>query len=269
MKASVLSRFPEESVRLEGYVPYMYLDVKGLVTTGIGNLIDPMSLAMNLPWKMGSMPATQAQIADEWTLVKSNTTLAKHGHLAAKGITKLRLDKEDVERLVSSVMARFYGILKHRFPDIDTWPADAQMATMSMAWACGPWFRFANLESALKSRNFTLASVSCQISTAGNPGVAPRNVMNIILYGSAAACEAGKLKGDVVHFGGERTGKRLQTLLNASTIDPKLKVDGQVGPKTREAVKRFQGSQGLDQDGIAGVLTWGRLEEAGLHPATG
>ncbi len=38
MKESAKKVFEVESVRLEGYVPFMYLDVKGLVTTGIGNL---------------------------------------------------------------------------------------------------------------------------------------------------------------------------------------------------------------------------------------
>jgi GH24 family phage-related lysozyme (muramidase) len=35
----------------EGNVAHMYLDTKGLVTIGIGNLIDPISLALTLPFQ--------------------------------------------------------------------------------------------------------------------------------------------------------------------------------------------------------------------------
>lgn len=270
MKSAVKEAFPVVSVTLEGYVPYMYLDVKGLVTTGVGNLIDPMNMAMNLPWKLSGQPATQAQIADEWNLVKSNTTLAKHGHLAAKGVTKLRLDKADVEVLVGTVLNRFYGILKHRFPEFDSWPADAQLATLSMAWACGPWFRFGHLEKALLSQNFTQAAASCAIDTTGNPGVKPRNVMNFSLYRSAAAAKAGKLSPDFAHYTTPRNEKALQTLLNGVLKGPKLVVDGLVGPKTKAAISQFQADQGIDVDGVAGTVTWGRLEEAqGQGSATG
>lgn len=35
---------------LEGRLPYMYLDIRNLVTTGMGNLIDPRQAAESLPW---------------------------------------------------------------------------------------------------------------------------------------------------------------------------------------------------------------------------
>ena len=36
MHSSVQAIFPEFSKRFEGYVHWMYLDIKGLVTTGVG-----------------------------------------------------------------------------------------------------------------------------------------------------------------------------------------------------------------------------------------
>lgn len=263
MKESAKKVFEVESVRLEGYVPFMYLDVKGLVTTGIGNLIDPMPLGGNLPWRRKTTKelATQSEYSSEWQLIKNTTTLAKHGHRAASGLTKLYLEKEDVYTLVAQVRDRFYGILKVRFPEIDSWPADAQLATMSMAWACGPWFRFANLEAALRAKNFRGAAASCAINTTGNPGVRPRNVMNTSLYITAQLCQDGKLNGDIVHWGADRSPKGLQGALNASGTNPKLVVDGVIGPKTRAATAQFQSSNGLVSDGVAGPLTWGYLEE--------
>lgn len=263
MKPAAIKVFLEQSVRLEGYVPYMYLDVKGLVTTGIGNLIDPMPLGGNLPWKHKSdgRMATQSEYSREWQLVKNTTTLAKHGHRAAAGITQLRLDEKDVHTLVDQVRARFWGILERRFPKINEWPADAQLATMSMAWACGPWFRFGNLETALNAGNFRAAAASCTINSTGNPGVIPRNVMNTSLYITAQMGVDGQLDPEIVHWGADRSPRGLQMALNASGTNPPLKVDGKVGPKTKAAVAQFQSSNGLVSDSVPGPRTWGYLEE--------
>ena len=50
MFAAVQSSFPAFSGRFEGRVPYMYLDVLGLVTVGVGNLVDPVETAQALPF---------------------------------------------------------------------------------------------------------------------------------------------------------------------------------------------------------------------------
>lgn len=42
-------------------------------------------------------------------------------------------------------------------------------------------------------------------------------------------------------------------------------LDGTFGPTTEAAVRAFQGSRGLPQDGIVGPDTWGRLVEAGYR----
>ena len=42
MRPSVFAAFPGFITRFEGRLPFMYLDTKGLVTTGVGNLIDPL-----------------------------------------------------------------------------------------------------------------------------------------------------------------------------------------------------------------------------------
>lgn len=49
----------------------------------------------------------------------------------------------------------------------------------------------------------------------------------------------------------------LQAYLNS--FGASLAQDGRFGPKTEEAVKRFQAENQLVQDGVAGVKTWGKL----------
>ena len=55
--------------------------------------------------------------------------------------------------------------------------------------------------------------------------------------------------------------KKLQTYLN-QVGNYGLDVDGQYGPKTQEAVKKYQSSNNLTVDGIAGNQTWGSLSNA-------
>ena len=88
MHQSVRDHWLEFNKPLEGRVPFMYLDVKGFVSTGVGNLIDttPRTLsaptdaersashavARGLNWLTadGSV-ATAAQVDAEWDLVKT------------------------------------------------------------------------------------------------------------------------------------------------------------------------------------------------------
>lgn len=55
--------------------------------------------------------------------------------------------------------------------------------------------------------------------------------------------------------------EKLQNYLN-QVGDYGLTVDGKYGPKTQEAVKKYQSSNNLTVDGIAGNQTWGSLSDA-------
>ena len=52
--------------------------------------------------------------------------------------------------------------------------------------------------------------------------------------------------------------KSLQILLNGYGFNAGM-ADGEIGPNTIAAIKRFQIKNGLDVDGIAGKATWGKL----------
>lgn len=59
--------------------------------------------------------------------------------------------------------------------------------------------------------------------------------------------------------------KRLQQFLNTE-YGMGLAVDGDFGPKTKDAVKAFQSSVGVDADGIVGPVTLAKLKEKGFVP---
>lgn len=187
MKPSVRSAFIDFTTPMEGAIPHLYADVKNLVTIAIGNLVDPVSMARLLPlkWSDGSQ-ASGPEIEAEWYRVKGDEKCAKLGHRYAAKVTHLRLTKEGMEAVVFQKLDQVAAQLEARFGDWDRWPADAQLATLSMAWACGAGFAFPKLEVALKRRDFDTAARECKMNEAGNPGLKPRNIANRILYTNAS-----------------------------------------------------------------------------------
>lgn len=196
MKAAVRAAFVPFSAPLEGVVPFMYLDVKGLVTSAIGNLIEPIGDALALPFRRpdGTL-ANHAEIAAEWERVKARQDLRLRGGMIFKSVTTLRLDNDGIVQVVNTTLDRMDRQLARRFRSYEDWPADAQLATLSMAWACGPAFHFPLLEAALLDQDFVRASNECTISTVGNPGVKPRNERNRLLYRNAATVVASGMLG--------------------------------------------------------------------------
>lgn len=147
MRQAVADAFWNFTAPKEGYLDYMYTDVKNLVTTGMGNLIDPVGTAIGLPWRhRGSgAKATQAEIIDTWNKVKARKDLAPMGGGKQKkyydemGID-LYLEPSDIKALVDAKLANNESILRKDFPQYDVWPADAQLGLHSMAWAMGAAF---------------------------------------------------------------------------------------------------------------------------------
>ncbi len=165
---------------LEGLTSWMYLDIKGFVTTGMGNLIDPVSLALQLAWfDSTGAQASEATVRAEWHNIKNNLALAHQGAQAARAVATLHLDDAGIDTLVQQMLDKDEQILRATpaFADFDQWPADAQLGLLSMAWALGPGFapKFPHFAQACAARDFTQAATECAISTVGNPGVIRRN----------------------------------------------------------------------------------------------
>jgi peptidoglycan hydrolase-like protein with peptidoglycan-binding domain len=82
---------------------------------------------------------------------------------------------------------------------------------------------------------------------------------------STTAASAGRnvtSPSDNVRQGDSGPGVRqIQTALVAHGY--KVAVDGSFGAQTTTAVKAFQKSAGLQQDGVVGPATWGKLSQAG------
>jgi GH24 family phage-related lysozyme (muramidase) len=194
MHESVRRSFPEFSKRFEGYVRWMYLDIKGLVTVGIGNLVDPEHLAVVLPFtdKATGQAATQSVIAAEWRMLKGTVALAQRGHKACEAVTQLRLSDEAIGNLVRRRLVANERVLKEIFPELESWPADGQLGVFSIAWAAGAALsqKFPNFTAACRRGDWPAAVEHGRLREQGNPGVIPRNVANARLFRNAAAVVA-------------------------------------------------------------------------------
>lgn len=215
MKPECETEFWTMTEKHEGKVFCLYLDVLGLVTTAIGNLCEDVHVAMSLPFgRLDGTRATPDDIRAEHAHVKAQfcgmkgaeqkgkscpwralgkTCLAHQGWRAAMGATKLRLTDDGLKQVVLAKMREHDKDLLAQYPAFESWPWQAQLATHSMAWACGSRFGgnhrggFPRLKQLLLAGNFAEAANQCHINEAGNPGVIARNVRNKALYREAAA----------------------------------------------------------------------------------
>jgi len=137
----------------EGEVREMYLDNRGFVTTGVGNLLPSSAAANRFQWEpIGGGGAVAApDVAAEFDRVASAETKTKipgwatmgGGNFiaAAKklGIVTLRLTTESYAKIFTETLAGLESTMKGTpgFEDYETYPADAQMGVLSVIWANG------------------------------------------------------------------------------------------------------------------------------------
>jgi hypothetical protein len=179
MHASARSAWQEFITGHEGNIAFMYLDTKGLVTIGIGNLIDPISLALTLPFQFKAVnrigasagrAATRKEIETEWLSLKNHSNklaLTRSGAAGCARLTDLELSVASRQRLFDRVTNTHESQLTTYFPDFGAWPGDAQLGLMAMAWGLGMYFppKFPKFSAACRNRDFDAAAQECTIST--------------------------------------------------------------------------------------------------------
>ena len=203
MRPSVRAKLFQYNEPLEGSVPFLYLDVLGLVTTAVGVLVDPIGMVYGLPFQNVSegRPATANELAEDWSRVKLRPDLKLKGGMAYKSVAKLRLTREGIEQVTLKKADQFVRQLRSRFPEWDTWPADAQLAVMSLTWACGAAFRFPKLASHLQAQDWASAATECDIAK-DHGTIKQRNEWQRLCFRNAATVVAQGLDRETLYWPG-------------------------------------------------------------------
>lgn len=194
---AVVAAIPTVFAKWEGEaLPFMYTDSKGYVTTGTGNLIDPVGAALALPWQNpDGSPASQADIEAAFNTVKGAYPGTQS--TASAGLTSIRLSPQALDDLMLKTISSNQKVLAGRYPNFASLPADAQLALHSISWAWGPGFdtvwgsNGASFKSAIASKDFKSAAqimdAASQNEESINPGIIPRDRANDIMFANAAA----------------------------------------------------------------------------------
>jgi len=241
MRESVKPAFIHVTESWEGpaSINWMFPDIKGLVSTGMGILLEPVALAVGLPWRRsdGSL-ANRDEIVADFFNVKNHPDAARLGHRSVRAVAKLRIKPEDLHQVVLAKVASNESILRQGFPEFDEWCADAQLAAHSLAWACGPSYwspkagrcYFPKLTAALRARDFRAAADECKMDEAGNPGIIPRNRANKVLFLNAAVSHELQLQPEVLYWptdiasdppsSEEETQPRLNAVVDFALVHP-------------------------------------------------
>lgn len=173
MRQKLFDNFNPLTDKLEGHLPYMYLDTEGLVTIGRGNLIDPVASAVCLGFvnNADGTAATVKTIKAQWALVKSRKDLCARGGQAFRLITTITLPEKAIDELCTVRLAANESLVKAQFPDWPSYPADAQWGLMSMAWARGPnnfHGGYPHFSAAVEAKDWLEAGKQCRMNGCSN-----------------------------------------------------------------------------------------------------
>jgi GH24 family phage-related lysozyme (muramidase) len=120
----------------EGRIHWMYLDTKGNVTVGVGQLLPTPDAASEFRFRRHTAEfATQAEIRAEFVLVRD----MKAGlvPLSYRRFSSLLLASEDIDSNLSSTMADCVLELGKLFPDFQAYPDPAKIALLDMRFNLG------------------------------------------------------------------------------------------------------------------------------------
>ena len=185
VKSEVWASFPAWIEQYEGRKSWLYRDTApaGLVSSGVGLLLDPIALALPLPWlRPDGAPASQEEIHADWQRVKAlpRAMLAERYRVPAS----LHLAEPAIDALTHQTMSSTLRALAHTFPDLATYPAPVQTAILGMAWLAGP-YSFAKrpaFVAAVRAHDWKVAADASAIKNA----TATRNDAHRALFLSAA-----------------------------------------------------------------------------------
>ena len=221
--AAVRIAWPTSCASLEGRIAWPYLDIRRIVTVGLGcAFLSPGPFAM-LPWlHADGRHATADEAATAWQFL--HTMLAARVASAYAYPGHLHLAEETIDQLARARLDDDVAMLTRRWPDFADFPAYAQAALLAMAWAVGAGavhpgltsLEWPHLQAAVDLRDWRSAAKAGQIRWEYNPGVRPRDWLVEALFTLAAGGSHEEARaGWVAGSSGEAAEKALASMVAA------------------------------------------------------
>ncbi|MEE1736135.1 hypothetical protein PUR49_06345 [Streptomyces sp. BE147] len=255
------------------------------MTIGIGNKIDPVadalalaSLGAPLLRDSDNTRASDFEITAEWAVVKAGGT-----------VTTLHLSDAGIDTLVTKRLDQNEAVIRTLFAGFDTWPADAQLGVLSMAWGLGPNglgpSQFPKFHLAVGARKWFAAALQCNM---GGSGLGKRNAVDRGLFRNAGVSEEppasdpdilflpvpgnrpNRQLGDVDQAGADDIGviQRMFGPARLNLLVPGAFTPGTFDAATLVAVTAFQTAEAalpnsgpFPVTGVVAQLTWACLGE--------
>lgn len=196
MHATVQPALRQFLGRFEGVCDFMYLDNRGLVTTGIGNLLPSPAAAQALDWQRNSddAEASDSEVAAEWNQINDRQEDKERGGMYFRRFANLHLSSDAIEALFRARAHDFAAELQRIFTDFPNFPGDAQLAMLVHAWAVGTGkllTEWPSYSGAIRTRDWERAGRECiwrQLRSQREHAVSRRDALQL-MFGNAAQVE--------------------------------------------------------------------------------
>ena len=191
MRDSVEAIFPTFSKKFEGRMAKMYPDINGDITVAVGNRIDPVNQAFGLGWvrEQDGITASPQDVQRVWSLVKSRQDAKRRGGGWFQTLpgNDILLPPSAIDALVDGKLRFNASDVLRFFPGFETFPAEAQLGILSMAWAMGDekFREFPRFVAAANANKWDVAAIESHMQDDANPGLVPRNAANKLLFENA------------------------------------------------------------------------------------
>ena len=147
----------------EGSVPWMYLDTRGLVTVGVGQMLPDAASAQSLAFVDSSgQPATPDAILADFKRVSGLAPAHSPGFYRVP--TSLVLPPDAIDTLLMNRVTDFDSQLSARFPAYASFPDPAKLGLLDMIYNLGAaklFGSFPHFMSCVDNQDWLGAAASC------------------------------------------------------------------------------------------------------------
>jgi GH24 family phage-related lysozyme (muramidase) len=172
-----LSAMCDVLIKHEGITTWMYCDVNGYVTVGVGDLVRSPDCAAVLPFQHADgRHSTDSARREAWETVRHFYVSTRQAASYAP-LTDLRLEVHFcIARLASRLRSEFVPCVVTCCPDFESFPCGAQQVLVDICYNVGiaGFAHFGRLIAACNAHNFAAAADHCHTRKDGENAADPR-----------------------------------------------------------------------------------------------